>query len=47
MITEWNTIEQTLNKDSKYFFLQLKPFKDNELGINHWDTVLKNCASLW
>ena len=46
MINEWNTIEQTLNTDSKYFFLQLKPFKDNELWINHWDTVLKNCASL-
>ncbi len=33
-------------KDSKYFFLQLKPFKDNELGVNHRDTVLRNCASL-
>lgn len=33
--------------NSKYFFMQLKPFKDNELWINHWDTVLKNCASLW
>jgi len=33
-------------KKSKYFFLQIKPFKDNELGVNHWDTILKNSASL-
>ncbi|HRU50346.1 MAG TPA: type IV secretion system DNA-binding domain-containing protein [Candidatus Absconditabacterales bacterium] len=35
-----------LKKNSRYFFLQLKPFKDNELGVNHRDTVLRNCASL-
>jgi len=35
-----------LKKKSKYFFLQIKPFKDNELGVNHWDTILKNSASL-
>ncbi len=32
--------------ESKYTFLQLKPFKDNELGVSHWDNVLRNCASL-
>ncbi|HKL44545.1 MAG TPA: DUF87 domain-containing protein [Candidatus Absconditabacterales bacterium] len=38
---------QTSNKNrSKYFFLQIKPFKDNELGVSHRDTVLRNCASL-
>ena len=41
------TIEEEKNqKESKFVLLQLKPFKDNELGINHWDTVLTNCASL-
>ena len=35
-----------LKKNSRYFFLQLKPFKDNELWVNHRDTVLRNCASL-
>ncbi|HRX64116.1 MAG TPA: type IV secretion system DNA-binding domain-containing protein [Candidatus Absconditabacterales bacterium] len=32
--------------ESKYFFLQIKPFRDNELGVSHRDTVLRNCASL-
>jgi hypothetical protein len=36
----------SLKKKSKYFFLQIKPFKDNELGVNHWDTILKNSSSL-
>ena len=40
-----NIVEK--KKESKYVLLQLKPFKDNELGVNHWDTVLTNCASLW
>lgn len=35
-----------LKKNSRHFFLQLKPFKDNELWVNHRDTVLRNCASL-
>lgn len=43
--TNKNT-EQEKKKESKYTLLQLKPFKDNELGVNHWDTVLTNCASL-
>jgi hypothetical protein len=49
-ITEkiWNKIISNIKskKDWKYFFLQIKPFKDNELGPNHWDTLLRNCASL-
>ncbi len=43
--TNKNT-EQEKKKESKYILLQLKPFKDNELWVNHWDTVLTNCASL-
>lgn len=44
----WNKLisNDKSKKDSKYFFLQLKPFKDNELGVNHWDNVLRNCSSL-
>jgi len=44
----WNKLisNNKSTKDSKYFFLQLKPFKDNELGANHRDTVLRNCGSL-
>lgn len=42
----WSKNTESLKKKSKYFFLQIKPFKDNELWINHWDTVLRNCASI-
>lgn len=38
--------KQKQDSNLKYIFLQLKPFKDNELWVNHRDTVLKNCASL-
>lgn len=44
--TNKSTEEENKQKESKYVLLQLKPFKDNELWINHWDTVLTNCASL-
>jgi hypothetical protein len=27
-------------------FFQIKPFKDNDLGVHHWDTVLRNLISL-
>jgi hypothetical protein len=27
-------------------FLQIKPFKDNEFGINHWNAVISNLISL-
>jgi hypothetical protein len=46
MIEPTNKNIEEKKKDSKYVLLQLKPFKDNELGVNHWDTVLTNCASL-
>ncbi len=42
-----------INKENKqqkagaYVFFQIKPFKDNELWVNHWDTVLTNLSSLW
>lgn len=44
----WNRLisDKKSTKDSKYFFLQLKPFKDNEIWINHRDNVLRNCSSL-
>jgi len=29
-----------------YVYFQLKPFKENELGLGHWDTVMRNLASL-
>ena len=47
MIEPTNKNIEEKKKESKYILLQLKPFKDNELGVNHWDTVLTNCASLW
>ena len=40
------SLNEKLKGNSKYFLLQLKPFKDNELWVNHRDTVLRNCASL-
>lgn len=47
--TNHNYIEDTLannhsHKDTVIF--QIKPFKDNERGINHWDTVIRNLVSL-
>lgn len=47
MIEPANKNIEEKKKESKYILLQLKPFKDNELWVNHWDTVLTNCASLW
>ncbi|MCK9466725.1 MAG: DUF87 domain-containing protein [Candidatus Absconditabacterales bacterium] len=44
--TSNNMLKETSKKNSKYFLLQLKPFKDNELGVNHRDTILRNCSSL-
>ena len=44
--TNKNSDEEKKQKESKYVLVQLKPFKDNELWVNHWDTVLTNCASL-
>jgi hypothetical protein len=31
---------------SDHVFFQIKPFKDNELGVNHWNTVISNLISL-
>jgi hypothetical protein len=31
---------------SEHVFFQIKPFKDNELGVNHWNTVISNLISL-
>ena len=31
---------------SWYIFFQIKPFKDNDRSINHWDTVCKNLIGL-
>lgn len=35
-----------LAQHSWYIFFQIKPFKDNDRGINHWDTVSKNLIGL-
>lgn len=32
---------------SDFVYFHIKPFKDNELWVNHWDTVLKNLSSIW
>lgn len=42
----WKRDSGVSENNSKYFFLQIKPFKDNELWVNHRDTILKNSASL-
>lgn len=34
------------SSESLYTFFHIKPFKDNDRGINHWDTVSKNLISL-
>lgn len=34
------------SSESSYTFFHIKPFKDNDRGINHWDTVSKNLISL-
>ena len=31
---------------SKYLYLQIKPFKDNELWVGHWEKLIKNLVSL-
>ena len=36
----------TPSQTSWYIFFQIKPFKDNDRGINHWDTVCKNLIGL-
>lgn len=36
---------KTSIKSDKVFF-QIKPFKDNELGVNHRDSIIKNLISL-
>lgn len=36
--------KETISKDNTYF--QIKPFKDNENGVNHRETLSKNLISL-
>ena len=31
---------------SQYVYYQIKPFKDNELGVGYWEKVIKNLISL-
>ena len=31
---------------SKYLYYQIKPFKDNELWVGHWEKLIKNLVSL-
>ena len=33
-------------KISKYVYFQIKPFKDNDLWVGHWEKVIKNLISL-
>ena len=33
-------------KTSKYVYYQIKPFKDNDLWVGHWEKVIKNLISL-
>ena len=33
-------------KVSKYVYYQIKPFKDNDLWVGHWEKVIKNLISL-
>lgn len=39
------TLTKTTNTSGMVFF-QIKPFKDNDRSISHWDTVSKNLISL-
>jgi len=39
------TLNKTINTSGMVFF-QIKPFKDNDRGIGHRDTVSKNLISL-
>jgi len=38
---------QSKKSSNDFVYFHIKPFKDNELWINHRDTVLKNLSSLW
>ena len=40
------TIPAPITLSSSYVFFQIKPFKDNDRGVNHRDTVSKNIISL-
>lgn len=35
-----------MDHSQSYVFFHIKPFKDNDRGVNHWDTVSKNIISL-
>ncbi|MCF7834929.1 DUF87 domain-containing protein [Candidatus Gracilibacteria bacterium] len=37
-------VKKTIKSDNVFF--QIKPFKDNEFGVNHWDAIIKNLISL-
>lgn len=40
------SVTRTAASLSGLVFFQIKPFKDNDRGISHWDTVSKNIISL-
>ena len=40
------TSTEPINYSSNYVFFHIKPFKDNDRGVNHRDTVSKNIISL-
>lgn len=46
----WNMIAWTSKPASAsseaYVFFQIKPFKDNDRWVAHWDTIIKNLVSL-
>jgi hypothetical protein len=42
----WISSTTQTNALRNLVFFQIKPFKDNDRGINHWETVSKNLISL-
>ena len=44
--TKTHSISTKKEIKSDMVFLQIKPFKDNEFGINHWSAVISNLISL-
>lgn len=44
--TKTHSITTKKELKSDKVFLQIKPFKDNEFGINHWNAVISNLISL-
>jgi len=44
--TKSKTIEPSITPTNAFRYFQIRPLRENEFGVNHWDTILRNLVSI-